>query len=429
MLDTLGALVDNSLVRSESRGGELRFGLLETVREYALERLADGGGWAEANARQAAYFLALAEPAESELQGHGQLAWLDRLEAEHDNVRAAMSWLVDHGPLEHANRLLSLTWRFWWLHGHAAEFARLGRELVAGSEDLPPYQRALALTGSGFMLFANRDQARAQELFEQSLPLYRPVRGQQSVVLTAAVLGMLGHLAALRGDHARYLLFTGMVANFLGQVRLSQHDHDGAVRLFTDGLATARRAQDRILLLASLYDLALGRRAQGDLAGAAGYLKEGLVQAAEAGDETSAAYYLEGLAALAGQRDDPRRALRLMAAAHSLLEARGSGWLHAFVPRVPHDEAVLAALALAHGRRRIRGGLGERPVPRRQPRRGVRTARRTSRPHPPHGLDAAAGARQESAAPRQRPSRPPAHAWSATFPVLRLDPIKGKHGV
>ncbi len=249
MLDTLGALVDNSLVRSESRGGELRFGLLETVREYALERLADGGGWAEANARQAAYFLALAEPAESELQGHGQLAWLDRLEAEHDNVRAAMSWLVDHGPLEHANRLLSLTWRFWWLHGHAAEFARLGRQLVAGGEDLPPYQRALALTGSGFMLFANGDQARAQELFEQSLPLYRPVRGQQSVVLTAAVLGMLGHLAALRGDHARarelldqgqillgelrdddfagyprvqYLLFTGMVANFLGQVRLSQ---------------------------------------------------------------------------------------------------------------------------------------------------------------------------------------------------------------
>ncbi len=370
VLDTLGALVDNSLVRPESRGGQLRFGLLETVREYALERLADSGGWAEAHARQAAYFLALAEPAESELQGRGQLAWLDRLEAEHDNVRAAMSWLVDHGPLEDANRLLSLTWRFWWLHGHAAEFARLGGQLVAGSQDLPSYQRALALTGSGFMLFANGDQARAQQLFGQSLPLYRPVRGQQGVVLTAAVLGMLGHLAALRGDHARarelldqgqillgelrdddftgyprvqYLLFSGMVANFLGQVRLSQHDHDGAVRLFTDGLATARRAQDRILLLASLYDLALGRRAQGDLAGAAGYLKEGLAQAAEAGDETSAAYYLEGLAALAGQRDDPRRALRLMAAAHSLLEARGSGWLHAFVPRVPHDEAVLAA--------------------------------------------------------------------------------------
>jgi predicted ATPase/class 3 adenylate cyclase len=371
VMDTLSSLVDSSLVRADTRGGEPRFALLETIREYALERLADGGGWAEAHDRHAAYFLALAEPAEAELQGPGQLAWLDRLEAEHDNLRAAMSWLVDHGPLEQAIRLLSVTWRFWWLHGHAAEFARLGDQIVANSEHLPPYQRALALTGTGFMLLANGDQARAQELFEQSLPLYRPVRGKLGMVLTAAVLGIQGRLAALRDDYPRagelldqshallgklgdddfagyarvqYLLFTGMVDNFLGQVRLSQGDHDGAARLFTDGLATARRAQDRILALASLYDLALGSHAQGDLAGAAGYLKEGLALAAEAGDETSAAYYLKGLATVAGQQDDPQRALRLLAAGRSLLEARGSGWLHAFVPPVSHDEAVLAAL-------------------------------------------------------------------------------------
>ena len=132
--------------------------------------------------------------------------------------------------------------------------------------------------------------------------------------------------------------------NFLGQIRLSQGDNDGAARLFTDGLTVARRAQDRISLLISLYDLALASQAQGDLAGAAGHLKEGLALAAEAGDETSAAYYLEGLAAVAGQQDNPQRAVRLLAAARSLLEARGSGWLHAFVPRVPHDDAVLAAL-------------------------------------------------------------------------------------
>src|SRR5215469_468797 len=348
VMDSLGALVDSSLVRPETRGGEPRFGLLETVREYALERLADGGGWAEAHDRHAAYFVALAEPDEAELQGQGQLAWLDRLESEHDNLRAAMSWLVNYGGLEQAIRLLSVTWRFWWLHGHAAEFARLGDQIVANSEHLPPYQRALALTGTGFMLVANGDQARAQELFEQSLPLYRPVPGKLGLVLTAAVLGILGRLAALRGDYSRaselldqshallgelgdddfagyarvqYLLFTGMVDTFLGQVRLSQGDHDVAAQLFTTGLTTARRAQDRILVLASLYDLALGSHAQGDLAGAAGYLKEGLALAAEAGDETSAAYYLKGLAAVAGQQDNPQRALRLLAAARSLLEA------------------------------------------------------------------------------------------------------------
>jgi hypothetical protein len=134
-----------------------------------------------------------------------------------------------------------------------------------------------------------------------------------------------------------------MVDNFLGQVRLSQGDPDGAVQLFTDGLTTARRVQDPILVLASLYDLALGSHAQGDQAGAAGYLKEGLALAAEAGDETSAAYYLEGLGTVARQQDDPQRAVGLLASARFLLEARGSGWLHAFVPRVSHDKAALAA--------------------------------------------------------------------------------------
>jgi predicted ATPase/class 3 adenylate cyclase len=370
VIDTLGALVSSSLVRPETRGGEPRFGLLETVREYALEHLARGG-WAEAHDRHAAYFLALAEPAEAELRGQGQLAWLDRLETEHDNLWAAMSWLVGHGALEQATHLLSVTWRFWWLHGHAAEFARLGEQIVASGERLPPYQRALALFGTGFLLFANGDQAGAQLLFEQSLLLYRQMPGKLTAIWTAAVLGILGRVAALDGNYSRagellgqgqalfgelvdddftgyarvqYLLFTGMVDNFLGQVRLGQGDHEGATRLFTSGLATARRAQDRILALASLYDLALASHAQGDLAGAAGYLKEGLTVASEAGDETSAAYYLEGLAAVAGQQDDPQRAARLLTAARSLLEARGSGWLRAFVPPAWHDEALLTAL-------------------------------------------------------------------------------------
>ena len=191
------------------------------------------------------------------------------------------------------------------------------------------------------------------------------------MLLTATILGVLGYLAALRRDYPRatdllgqsqglqrkvgdddltgydrlqHLLTVALVDSFLGQVRLSQGDNDAAARLFTDGLTVARHAQDRISLLISLYDLALSSRAQGDLAGAAGHLKEGLALAAKAGDETSAAYYLEGLAAVAGQQDDPQRAVRLLAAARSLLEAKGSGWLHAFVPRVPHDDAVLAAL-------------------------------------------------------------------------------------
>jgi hypothetical protein len=109
-------------------------------------------------------------------------------------------------------------------------------------------------------------------------------------------------------------------------------------------VAVARRAQDGIPILISLYDLALASQALGDLAGAAGHLREGLAIAAGAGDETSAAYYVEALAAVADQQDNPQRAVRLLAAARSQLEASGSGWLHAYVPRAPHDDAALAAL-------------------------------------------------------------------------------------
>ena len=199
--ETLGSLVDSSLVRAETRGGEPRFSLLETIRDYALERLA-GGDWVPAHDRHAAYFQALAEPSGAELAGPGQLPWLGRLETEHDNLLAAMSWLVDQGHIDQATHLFLMTWRFWWLRGHLAELARLGDEIAAGSEDLPPYQHALALTGAGFILLANGDLARAQTVFGQSLPLYRQTSEKLGVILNATVLAVLGHLAAIRRDYA-----------------------------------------------------------------------------------------------------------------------------------------------------------------------------------------------------------------------------------
>ena len=122
-MDTLGSLVDSSLVRRRPGTDEPRFGLLETIREYALDRLHDRGEWRQAHQQHAAYFLAFAEPTHAELQGPGQLAWLDRLETRHGNLGAAMSWLVEQkmGPAIH---LSWATWRFWWLRGHAQELPR-----------------------------------------------------------------------------------------------------------------------------------------------------------------------------------------------------------------------------------------------------------------------------------------------------------------
>jgi predicted ATPase len=372
VMDTLGSLVDSSLVQPQVRDGEPRFGLLETIREYALDRLRDGADWREAHDSHAAYFLALAEPAPAELQGPGQLAWLDRLETEHGNLGAAMSWLVGQGQLEPAIHLSWATWRFWWLRGHAEELASYV-DILAKSEQLPPRQRALALSGTGFGLFASGDQAAAQPLLEQSLPLYRQA-GDMLGAATAAA--MLGHLLAMQHqdaqaselleqtlaplqeagndrlagpERAQHLLDVALVCNFLGQIRLSQADHDRAAQLFTEALNAARSAQDRFTILVSLYDLALSSQAQGDLAGAAEHLQEGVSQSAEARDEPSVAYYLEALAAVATRQDNLERAVRLLAAAGALLQAKGSGWLHALVPRAAHDDGLLAALRARMG--------------------------------------------------------------------------------
>ncbi len=367
VMDTLGSLVDSSLVRPQTRNGEPRFGLLQTIREYALERLRDGADWREAHDRHAAYFRALAEPSPAELQGSAQLAWLDRLETEHGNLGAAMSWLAEQDQLEPTIQLSWATWRFWWLRGHVEELVSYV-DILAKSEHLPPRQRALALSGTGFGLFASGDQATAQPLLEQSLPLYRQAGDMLGAATTAA---MLGHLLALQHQYARaselleqtltplqeagndrlagperaqHLLDVALVCNFLGQIRLSQADHDRAAQLFTEALNAARSAQDRFTILVSLYDLALSSQAQGDLTGAAERLQEGVSQSAEARDEPSVAYYLEALAAVAIRQDNLERAVHLLAAAGALLQAKGSGWLHALVPRAAHDDGLLAAL-------------------------------------------------------------------------------------
>jgi predicted ATPase len=368
IIDTLGALVDSSLVGAETWDGEPRFALLETIREYALERLRDSGDWTALHDRHAAYFSGFAEPAEAELQGSGQLAWLGRLETEHGNLGAALSWLADTGQLEQAVHLVWATWRFWWLRGHAEELARYEEIIVANDGRLPPQERALALSGAGFTLIAGGDQAKARPLFEQSLPLYQQAGDSLGAALAAAALAHLlasrhedarasglieqalgqlrevGHSHLAAAERLQYLLDMALADNFLGQLQLAQGDHDRAAQHFTDGLSAARSAPDRLTILVSLYDLALSRQAQGDLAEGARLLKEGLSLAAEAGDEPSVAYYLEALAAVAAEHDNPERAVCLLAAARALLQASGSGWLHAYVPRAPHDDGVLAAL-------------------------------------------------------------------------------------
>ena len=229
--------------------------------------------------------------------------------------------------------------------------------IVANGEKLPPGQLGYAQIGLGVLRILSGGKARVQVLFEQALALFRRLGDKRGIAIAA---GYQGHLAALRGDYGKagQLLTESLASlqelgddvtvalmyNFLGQIPLRQGDNDAAARLFSQGLDAARRVPDRFPLLISLYDLALSSHARENLAGASGFLREGLSVASDAGDESTVGYYLQRLAALARQREDPGRAVRLLAAADALLQAAGTGWLLAYAATAPSDDDALPGL-------------------------------------------------------------------------------------
>jgi predicted ATPase/DNA-binding SARP family transcriptional activator len=197
LLDDLESLVDQHLVQASSHAGQPRFTLLETVREYALERLDEGqaGEGQAVRRRHACYYLSLAETAAEELFGPGAAAALERLEREHDNVRAALAWSLDAGMAETALRLSGAMGRFWESRGYNSQ----GREWLRAALDLAMTEgagldrwRAKALMHAGWLAWYQSERRMAHALLLESEALWRAVGDAEGLVW---VLGCLGILA------------------------------------------------------------------------------------------------------------------------------------------------------------------------------------------------------------------------------------------
>ncbi len=173
VLDLLSGLVDQSLLRQdEDPEGTRRFVMLETIREYALERLEQRGELEAVRRRHATYFLMLAEEAEPELAGPQQIAWLARLERDLDNLRTALGWSIDHHEIETALRLVgALTW-FWYTRSYWNEGRRWFATTLARSEGAARASVAKALLGSGQLATFQNDHDQAYLLCEQAHTLF-----------------------------------------------------------------------------------------------------------------------------------------------------------------------------------------------------------------------------------------------------------------
>jgi predicted ATPase/class 3 adenylate cyclase len=175
VFECLESLVDKSLIRrSEGVDGEIRFGMLETIRDFARERLLESGKAPELRERHAAWYLALAERVQPDIMGSEKGRWLDLLDQEHDNLRAAITWAIETDQVETAMRLVSALWRFWQMRGHLAEGLALAMRAVEmpDAEQYPECQ-ARALDAAGGLAYWMADGETASGFYERELELQR----------------------------------------------------------------------------------------------------------------------------------------------------------------------------------------------------------------------------------------------------------------
>jgi predicted ATPase/class 3 adenylate cyclase len=363
-LDTLNSLADKSLLRLY----DTRFRMLETIREYARERLEAEADFGDLRRRHADFYARLAETAKPHLRGPGR-EWLDRVEAEHDNFRAVLAWGLEDGDLDLCVRVAESLLAFWHLRAHEDEARRwLQRALQATTERDSPATRATGLHVLGSLLFWQGEFEHAVKLLEDSLELFR-VEGDRRQV--AEVANTLGNATWALGDEKRTRSLreeavrlgwelgdahsVARTLHYIGEESRDMGDQAGARRAFEESLGVMRELGDKSFVMASLHglgDLELDRQ---DYAAAADRYRESLALAVELDTPRFVLYSLAGLASTAAASGDLGRAGRLWATVE-LMEQRPGLRILAF-ERERYERAIAGhaanpvfAEALALGR-------------------------------------------------------------------------------
>jgi predicted ATPase/DNA-binding XRE family transcriptional regulator len=357
VLGLLGALVEQSLVTAEASpatGGGVRYGMLEPVRQYALERLEESGESEDVRRRHAAFFLALTESARGELRGPAQVGWLERLERENGNLRATMSWaLSEAGEAEVAARLGWALWVFWWLRGYQAEGRRWMETLLV--LDLPPNFRARTVQVANSMAYTQGDFDACARYSVEALELSRQVEDElcEAYALCGVGLDAMGRddfgEATSRFEEAIALFArTGeegampIVRVWVGIVLLLEDHREEAIAAFEEGLEQARQRGDRLGTYNALYNLAQLAMGRGDHELARHMFEEGVVLSEQMRDQANLAYFLEGLAVVIGMSGQAGRSATLSGAAEGLLGEVGAPVYNYYVPNPSLRDRALA---------------------------------------------------------------------------------------
>ncbi|MBV9328498.1 MAG: helix-turn-helix domain-containing protein [Chloroflexi bacterium] len=285
VLNGLERLVDRSLVLAANG----RYWMLETLRQYANERLRDRNATDALRERHADYYLRLAEAAEPEIKRADQAAWLERLAIEHDNLRAALRWSIDVGGPELGLRLAIALARFWEIRGHFGEGRRWFAELLGlpNSAQLDLSLRAAAVAHAGYLAYVQGNVAAAHPMLEEGARLARIADAPATVAF------------ALFG---------------IGQMWMMRREYATARPLLTESLALARQLNDAWATARALSNVGTLAREEGDIDMARALLEEGLAIARQAGERRIESSLQISLAMIAYITNDPTTAIAFLEA-------------------------------------------------------------------------------------------------------------------
>jgi non-specific serine/threonine protein kinase len=355
----LTSLVDKSLLLNLNGGGdEQRFYMLETIREYGLERLAEAGEDEETRRRHAAWYLALAEELWPAFQfRHDTAQAINRMEAEHDNLRASLAWLDSSGNDVDLLRLAGAIFLFWYVHGHLQEgLVWLERALKYGGESATAV-RARALLGAGMLAHYAADDARAVPWLEESLALYRAIFDRWGLGFTLTILGIVAEDAGNYDQASASLneslvhawaeddpVETGLVLFHLAVVAWGQGDRERAGERLNEALAIQQASGDLAYGAAeSMALLGLLACEQRDFPRSVALQRESLSHHLELGSQELLAVNLANVAMLAKATQRPTAAARLFGAAVGHREAIDNSFK--LPERAVYDRAIHATRA------------------------------------------------------------------------------------
>jgi predicted ATPase/class 3 adenylate cyclase len=339
-LEALSSLVDKSLLRrGEGEPDESRFVMLETIREYGVERLDASGEVEEIRDRHSTYFLQLAMLAERELTGPDQRRWLNRVTNDHDNFRAALRWATERGDVEPALSAAGALWRFWQQRGHLEEGRRRTEELLRHPSAAPPSAgRFKALSGAGSLAYWQNDYEATRTHYRAALDIARELGDPAALALglyNMAYARLLEDDAAAAHDLIREsagvygqlgdLLGQAQTEGLIGWILSRQGNTEEGLKRSEQSLDLLRKVGDRFALADGLTALAQLYRRKGRLEAARRVALEALGMFHEADNSTGVALVLQILGELEIMEGGSERAVRLAGASDAIRESIGGG--------------------------------------------------------------------------------------------------------